>query len=234
MNRPIFEISLANSISQFIPGEIVTTGRREANGVFFIPDEPLTGRVSTAQGNTIGVDRLNLLRQFSEHTPNNNWLIGETSGATGRMTKVSAIQAPDTRIGLNANLIADALTANGSISSLTLDSSGFGFLSNQIVTIVSKEDTNKTALGISNTSFGGKGIGYYSKEPGSTSSNKKIQDIIVLFFFWKKINPTAKLHLIGGLVPGIEEYFNFINSSIHRSKKLICLKMLFNCQIVLL
>jgi glycosyltransferase involved in cell wall biosynthesis len=49
---------------------------------------------------------------------------------------------------------------------------------------------------------------------GRIVPNKKIQDIIVLFFFWKKINPTAKLHLIGGLVPGIEEYFNFINSLI--------------------
>jgi glycosyltransferase involved in cell wall biosynthesis len=42
--------------------------------------------------------------------------------------------------------------------------------------------------------------------------NKKIEDCIILFYFWNKIHSNAKLHLVGGTVPGIEEYYQFLLS----------------------
>jgi glycosyltransferase involved in cell wall biosynthesis len=40
--------------------------------------------------------------------------------------------------------------------------------------------------------------------------NKKIEDCITLFYYWLMIQPNAKLHLVGGIVPGIEEYYNYL------------------------
>lgn len=50
---------------------------------------------------------------------------------------------------------------------------------------------------------------------GRIVPNKKIQDIITIFYFWKKYHPASKLHLIGGLVPGIEDYFDFLKDYIN-------------------
>lgn len=176
MKKPIWDLILANTISQFVPGEIVTSGVRLSNGQFTIPTNSLSGRVSSVVPGRVRVDRLNLIKKFSEHSPDNNWIIGETSGATARIAKAEVLQLTDTYIGYNANLIADALTSNGAVASIILESSGFGFLPDQIVNFVSKGNNLKTGLAISKTDLGGKGIGYFSKDPGAPSSNKRIQD----------------------------------------------------------
>lgn len=40
--------------------------------------------------------------------------------------------------------------------------------------------------------------------------NKRIEDIIKVLFYITKIQPKTKLHLIGSVVPGIHEYYDFL------------------------
>lgn len=44
--------------------------------------------------------------------------------------------------------------------------------------------------------------------------NKKMEDLVSLLFFVKKIQPNASLHILGSVVPGIESYFHFLQAVI--------------------
>ena len=151
----------------------------DSNSVFFIAnvEEENTsaiakGRVTFANSSTILVKRTTF---FDEFTPtSNNDLIGQQSQANAKIDEVS-YNVNTLPIGVNANLIANVITTNGAIRSLTLTDSGFGFIDDEGVDIVSVSG-QRVASGKALLITSGIGTGYYSSTKGFVSDQNKIHD----------------------------------------------------------
>lgn len=101
-------------------------------------------------------------------------IVGITSGATANIVSVSSDS--NTNIsGLNANIQARVVASNGSIASIDILSSGFGYENDETINITSL-DNSKVASAKANVGFNGFGEGYYSSTKGFLDSNKYIHD----------------------------------------------------------
>lgn len=120
----------------------------------------------------MNVKRISL---FSEFAPNStNYIIGMTTGANAEINFV----VPDTSrqiIGLNANVSANVITATGSITNLEVISSGFGYVQDEGINIVS-EDGSRVASGKANILNQGIEEGRYTSSDGFTDNYRYIHD----------------------------------------------------------
>lgn len=161
--------------SEFIIGERVVTGTQNS-GTVFLSTDPIEGFVTNAAADQfVVVSRRNLDRYFYEHDPDNYMIIGETSGATARITKVN-VSVLSKYVGLNARIGAQVFTSNGLVTALSLETSGYGYVDGEQVTFFSLEDRTKTGLTTLRTRTHGVGAGYYGTRGGSLSSTKHLQD----------------------------------------------------------
>ena len=76
-------------------------------------------------------------------------------------------------LGLNAVVFSNTVIGNGSITSMDIVDSGFGFIDGEEITF---ENNNGIASGISVVKTGGKGEGFYQQKGGFLSDQKKIFD----------------------------------------------------------
>lgn len=132
------------------------------------------GRVAeyNANTNTIYAKRISL---FSDYQANStNYLIGLTSGANAEITEVAANNANPV-IGINSVIEANVITANGSISGLTLISSGFGYVQDEGIDITSL-DGERIATGKAVITNQGTAEGRYTSYDGFTDNYRYIHD----------------------------------------------------------
>lgn len=175
MKKTMMLLQVRDQQSEFIVGEKLTTGTR-VNGVTLASSDPLAGIVRFATPNQWVIsERLSVLRQFSEHDPNNYVIIGETSGASARIIK-AGVWANTDPIGMNAKISAEAFTASGLVTSINLETSGYGYVDGEQVTFYSLDNKAKTGLARLNVKTHGKGAGYYLTPGGALSGTKHLQD----------------------------------------------------------
>lgn len=143
-------------------------------GVATIPYGLAKGRIKTISGNNFTVKRMSLNQDFSAL---GQAIVDQQTGATANIAVVT-IDPLSGYAGYNANVATQVTTANGSVASLNVVSSGLGFVNGETVTFVSSNNKPGTAPGTAETFLGQQGIGtgYYSSTRGFTSADKYIQD----------------------------------------------------------
>jgi hypothetical protein len=134
---------------------------------------------STAKGiikagsntSVLKVKRLSFENTFKEGVN----VIGDVSGATANVMGV----APDFNelypIGLNADIQANVVTANGQVTSLQVVDSGFGYVNSEIIQFNSADMSRSGSIKVI-LDGNGKGKGYYKSSKGFISEDMYIHD----------------------------------------------------------
>jgi hypothetical protein len=128
------------------------------------------GIVQTANSTVITVARI----QFENLWNTTVELKGETSGTTANI--VSIVENIDLLpIGLNANVQANVITAEGQVQNLQIVDSGYGYVNNEVIQFVSA-DGNRA--GTVKVILGGVGVGagYYKTSKGFLSDAIALHD----------------------------------------------------------
>lgn len=99
---------------------------------------------------------------------------GQVSGATATITSVIEDESV-LPIGLNANVYANVVTANGSVTNIDINDSGLGYKTGEELIYIS-EDGLRTGSAVANVFGIGTGSGYYKDTKGQVSSTAKVQD----------------------------------------------------------
>ena len=158
------------------------------------------GKVKEANSTQLSVRR----RSLADFSISGNSIIGLSSGASSN----AAIITIDTASGFsgdNANVSANVVTGNGSVTALSVVSSGIGYNNAEIVTFTSVSNTQ--LIGTARTQLGKQGIGagYYSSTKGFLSSDKYIQDGNYYQSFSYEINSSRD----------VSTYFDMVKAVVH-------------------
>jgi hypothetical protein len=158
------------------------------------------GKVKEANSTQLSVRR----RSLADFSISGNSIIGLSSGASSN----AAIITIDTASGFsgdNANVSANVVTGNGSVTALSVVSSGIGYNNAEIVTFTSVSNTQ--LIGTARTQLGKQGIGagYYSSTKGFLSSDKYIQDGNYYQTFSYEINSSRD----------VSTYFDMVKAVVH-------------------
>jgi hypothetical protein len=101
------------------------------------------------------------------------FIVGSGSGANGVILNISRDET-SLPSGINAQITADVITANGTVAGLSRLDSGYGYVEGQIVEFATEGKTQGTAR--IHVGRQGQGEGYYSATDGFLSADKKIFD----------------------------------------------------------
>lgn len=151
--------SVSNVSGSFVVGELVT----QSNGA--------RGLVKAGSNSSVlYLKRLN----FADVVDTNLALKGEFSGATASVDSVSDDPRSE-RIGLNAVVQANVQAASGSVVSLEVLDSGFGYRDATVGTFTSSDGmrSGSARLGVETQ---GRAAGFYADRGGFLSSDKKLHD----------------------------------------------------------
>jgi hypothetical protein len=127
------------------------------------------GIVKTANATHITVKRIQFENQFGIA----NTITGQSSGATAEIESIA--EQDVLQIGFNADIDANVVTANGTVTTLEIIDSGIGYRNNQEM-LFNSEDLSRAGSVIANVSGIGVGSGYYRTSRGFLSSVSKIHD----------------------------------------------------------
>lgn len=193
------------------------------------------GIVKTVSNTTLTVKPITFNTQFISSNTTSR-IIGTSSNANGTIIAISEI-AGSLPSGLNAEVQADVITANGVVNTLQRLDSGFGYTANQVV---SYQKTGGT-IGTARVSLGRQGVGegYYSSTDGFLSFDKKLFDgdyyqeysyeIISKLPFIKYADIFKQvLHLAGTRVFGSVELYSLDNSDalpVHNGNRIVKLQI---------
>lgn len=101
-------------------------------------------------------------------------ILGTTTGAVANVVTIDE-DLTTVAIGLNANITANVQTANGVVTGLSVLDSGYGYLSQETLTL-SSPDSVFVVTAVAVLGKQGIGEGYYSGTQGFLSSSKKLHD----------------------------------------------------------
>lgn len=170
-------ITVITDTSGTIANTYVMKGTTSQSNTTVIDQEVVTssalakGRVREVVANTtVYLNRESLFAEFSA----GGVAVGATTGVTADIVSVS----PDlTRrvAGDNADISSNVITSAGAISTLKVVDSGFGYVQDETVNIVSQDGSN---IATAKVSLGKQGVGegYYSSTRGFLDNNKYIFD----------------------------------------------------------
>jgi hypothetical protein len=161
-------LSISGATAQFTPGEVVRQIDTGARGI-----------VKTGSNTTIlSLERL-YINETNEFIPTVNvttQIIGDDSGSVANIVSIgvsSYSHLANELLGLNANVATEVFSANGSVTSLRIVASGYGFANGEQVTFSNGESSGN---GIAIVSTAGIGSGYYRNTGGFLSDSKKLFD----------------------------------------------------------
>lgn len=129
------------------------------------------GVVKSANTSEVRLKRLTFENTFKEGT----LLIGEASGASANVISVSEDLDVLYPIGLNANIEANVITANGQVTSLQVVDSGIAYSNSSIVQYTSADGTRSGSIKVIVDGHG-IGQGYYKSSKGFLSEDMYIHD----------------------------------------------------------
>lgn len=101
-------------------------------------------------------------------------ITGQVSGATATINAIAEDQSV-LPIGFNANVYANVVTANGSVTAIQVVDSGRGYSNNEQITYVSA-DGLRSGAAVANVFGFGTGTGFYKDSKDRLSSTSKIHD----------------------------------------------------------
>lgn len=128
------------------------------------------GIVKASNSTHISVKRI----QFDNLFQPSLTVTGQVSGAQAVI--VGVVEDESTLpIGLNANVYANVVTANGSVTNIEVIDSGLGYKTGEELIYIS-EDGMRTGAAVANVFGIGTGSGYYKDTKGQVSSTSKVQD----------------------------------------------------------
>jgi len=128
------------------------------------------GVIKLVSNTTLGLKRTSLFTDFEV----NKIAVGKTSGTQANVTG-TAIDMSSRAVGDNANIAANVVASNGSIQSVEIVSSGFGYEDDLEITINSFDGVRQ-ATGQGNVLRQGVGEGYYSSVRGFLNDSMFLQD----------------------------------------------------------
>lgn len=99
-------------------------------------------------------------------------IVGEDSGFTANVTSVT-IDGNTKFLGLNSIILANTITGNGSVTSMEIVDSGFGYLDDEELFF---ENENGISSGFAIVRTQGKSLGFYRDRSGFLSDDKKLHD----------------------------------------------------------
>lgn len=185
----------ANGIIDTIQASANTIIVKDVGGTFQVNATPLTSGsnvsfstsvtsvstnssiTSTAKGIVKGSNSTHILVkriQFDNLFQPALEVTGQISGATATIVGV-AEDGSLLPIGLNANVVANTVTANGYVTGIDVVDSGLGYKTGEELTYTS-QDGLRSGTVIANVFGIGTGTGYYKDTKGQLSSTAKVQD----------------------------------------------------------
>ena len=134
------------------------------------------GIVKSANTTTVRVKRLSFENTFRPGSPpSESLLLGEFSGAEAQITGVTEDLDLIYPIGLNAQIEANVITANGQITSLQVVDSGVGYSNSDVLQYTSADGARSGSIKIVVDGHG-IGEGYYRSSKGFLSEDMYIHD----------------------------------------------------------
>ena len=129
------------------------------------------GIVKSANTSVVRVKRLTFENTFKEGT----LLLGDVSGASANVTGVSEDLGVRYPIGLNADIEANVITANGQITALQIVDSGIGYSNGDILQYTSSDGERSGSIKVVIDGHG-VGQGYYKSSKGFLSEDMYVHD----------------------------------------------------------
>lgn len=126
--------------------------------------------VQAIDSDTLYLKRVNFYDTFTV----DGLILGQTSGATANIVSL-ARDTTRPAVGGNANVTSNVQTAVGSVKTLEVYDSGFGYIDQEVVTLV-KEGSDFTVTAITDVAKQGIGSGFFSSTRGFLDSDKKLHD----------------------------------------------------------
>lgn len=156
--RRDYIFTIENSSSIFAVGEIV------------FQDNGAEGQVISANLSSVSVKRI----QFENNFDTSLGLFGRSSGVSANIVFITE-NSNTNQIGVNAVVSANVQNANGSVRSLEMIDTGFGYLEDEIASFYSLD---RTRIGTAKVNLGRSGFseGFYRDKNGFLSDSKKIFD----------------------------------------------------------
>lgn len=153
-----YVMQLSNATTVFSTGEIV----EQAGGA--------KGIVRQANTSLAIIKRI----QFANVFDTSQALVGQSTGSTANIVSIS-LSYDTLPLGLNSVVVANVQTAEGTITSLEVVDSGFGYQQGENANFYSSDGTRS---GLAKIQLGKKGIseGFYRNKKGFLSDSKKIFD----------------------------------------------------------
>lgn len=161
-------LTYSGATGAFAEGELITQGGTNARGL-----------VLSSNSTQIVIDRLSLYTSFIPTTNSTNIITGTGSGTTANVAQASVLVLSDSEdldqvyLGYDAVVDASAQSANGTITSLQILASGWGFEEGETISVSAN---GITALGTAFLENQGFSQGYYRSRDGFTSDIKKLPD----------------------------------------------------------
>ena len=176
-------ISIANASLSYSVGELVTQNTNSSRGI-----------VKFANSTTLILERLRFKdsNNFIITTNATTRIFGESSGAFANVTNVQ-IQASSDYLGFNAIVDDTVQTSEGAISGLQILDSGYGFKSDESVSIISANN-DSLASGTAVLRTHGEARGFYKQNDGFLSDTKKLFDGLYYQDYSYEIQSSVKLN----------------------------------------
>jgi len=163
-----FSISIMGSTGVFIAGDLIMQNSTGARAM-----------VISSNSSYMRVKRLSLIKEFIPTTNTTTILVSNTSGVSANITSVDSVaflnfqNLGEIYIGLSADIEANTSSADGTITTLQVENSGWGYVPGESLSMTAN---NITALGEAVILNQGRGEGFYRTENGFLSDIKKIHD----------------------------------------------------------
>ena len=162
--RSDYYITYNSPTGNILEGELIIGQSSEARAL-----------VKTVNSTVITATRLNMWKEFTGAEV----IRGETSAANVNVVHVQNLKTDlgqESISGLNAIIPGDAISTNGSVTSLRIIDSGIGYVDNEIATFYSIANTDNVGLASLNVDRQGIGEGRYKQEGGFLDGAKYIHD----------------------------------------------------------
>jgi hypothetical protein len=159
------------------------------------------GKIKVANSTQLSVRRQSL-QDFS--SANGDSIIGKSSGATSNASIVT-IDTTSGFAGVNANVSANVVTANGTVSALSVITSGYGYVEGEILEFTSTSNSQHVGSVRSTIGAKGAGSGFYSSTRGFLSDDKYIQDGDYYQTFSYEINSSID----------VSKYYDMVKAVVH-------------------
>lgn len=161
-----YGISYSGASASFNIGELI----KQSNSTGGVVSNGAIGQILASNGSNLTVRRLLVSNSFSA-----SYIVGVTSGAVALADSVEALTFSNTT-GFNAVIDANVAILDGSVTSLRMVSSGFGYQNKEPLEFYASDDLSKIGSATANLIREGVAEGFYKDTGGFLSANKYIHD----------------------------------------------------------